>query len=47
MGNELRERGLVGPYLEHPTEAGREELGREARALLADACRKLVQDKKG
>jgi MoxR-like ATPase len=45
VGSQLRERGLVGPYLEHPTEAGRQELGRAARELLTEACRRLVAEK--
>ena len=45
IGSQLRERGLVGPYLEHPREAGRQELVRAARELLTEACRRLVAER--
>ena len=45
VGEELRKEGLVQPYLEHPTEAGRLGLARRARELVAAACRTLVTEK--
>lgn len=41
VGEELRQRGLVQPYLEAPTEARRLALDREAGELIAAACRRL------
>ncbi|KAL4424357.1 hypothetical protein ABPG75_001658 [Micractinium tetrahymenae] len=44
VGEELRQRGLVQPYLAAPTGAGRQALGREAHKLVAEACRRLKDE---
>jgi GTPase SAR1 family protein len=45
VGEELRKEGMVQPYLEHPTEAGRLSLARRAQELVAAACRSLVAER--
>ena len=46
-GEQLRARGLLAPYQEHPTEAGRLALEEEARELQAAAFSKLAADQAG
>jgi len=42
VGAELRSRGLVDEYQEHPTEEGRLAMTRTARELLETACAELM-----
>lgn len=42
VSQELRSRGLVDEYQQHPTEEGRRAMARTARELLATACAELV-----
>ena len=42
VGAELRSRGLVDRYQEHPTEEGRRAMARMARELLEAACAELM-----
>ena len=42
VGAELRNRGLVDEYQEHPPEEGRRAMARTARELLEAACAELM-----